>query len=243
MKVYSNGNLPGSALALIPGTNQYIAVDLLPQVNALRAAFRAHFGKNLRVTDGYRSLAGQVAARNRYLAGKGAYAVPPGTSNHGLGRAIDFGSNVNVLNSPEHKWMVANAPRFGFVWLKRAGNGSIEPWHFDGSVIPASNYQTPTPSKTVNPPALSVPVAPKRIEDDDMKDILIALYLKNMGRLPDPAGASAYISAVATGTKTWAQVDTELQGSPESKAFAALGSEETRNRQRAAAAGNWVVGF
>lgn len=137
---YQNGRLPASALALIPGTNQRIAFELLYQVVALRAAFKAHFGKNLAVTDGYRDEAGQVAARNRYLSGKGAYAVPPGTSNHGWGKAIDFGSRVNILGTDEHDWMVANAPKFGFVWLRKAGNGSIEPWHFDGSAVPASNY-------------------------------------------------------------------------------------------------------
>lgn len=226
---YQNGKLPGSALALIPGTNQYIAVDLLPQVNALRAAFRAHFGKDLRITDGYRSLAGQVAARNRHLSGKGAYAVPPGTSNHGLGRAIDFGSNVNVLNSPEHKWMVANAPRFGFVWLKRAGNGSIEPWHFDGSVIPASNYSnTPT-----NPPVVARPEAPKPIEkieeEENPMDQIIAIYLRRIGYLPTPAAAAEYIAAVAIGETTWKQIDKNLQGTPEFRAFAALGSPEARD--------------
>ncbi len=137
---YANGRLPASALALIPGTGRYIAVELLPQVVALRAAFKARFGKDLVITDGYRSYEGQVAARNRYLNGQGAYAVPPGTSNHGLAKAIDFGSRVNILGSAEHNWMVENAPRFGFVWLRKAGNGSIEPWHFDGSAVPASNY-------------------------------------------------------------------------------------------------------
>lgn len=175
---YQNGRLPASALALIPGTSQRIAVELLDQVIALRAAFKAHFGKNLAVTDGYRDEAGQVAARNRYLSGKGAYAVPPGTSNHGWGKAIDFGSRVNILGTDEHDWMVANAPRFGFVWLRRAGNGSIEPWHFDGSAVPASNYidfpGVPS-APVVTPPAPIEENSLANFTAQDINDIVVSV--------------------------------------------------------------------
>lgn len=138
-----NGRLPGSDLAYITGTTRRILRDLVPQTDALRSAFLAHFGKSLVITDAYRTLQEQVDLKKQ----KGPFAATPGYSNHGWGRAIDFGSMVNVEGSPEYAWMKANAPKFGWShprWAEdhNPANGQQEPWHWEAAEapVPASNY-------------------------------------------------------------------------------------------------------
>ncbi len=86
-------------------------------------------GVNIRLTDSYRSYAQQVDVARR----KGIYGVRqpngrlglaarPGTSNHGLGSAVD----VNLGASPgAGAWLRANASRYGFRTIPR------EPWHWE----------------------------------------------------------------------------------------------------------------
>lgn len=158
----ANGRLPASSLATIPGTSRQIRADLVGAVAALRAAFQAHFGRPLTITDGYRPYAEQERIfRQRYTTSYArsakidhrtwqgmswwrlrgyASASTPGQSNHGWGQAIDFGSGVNAsLTSPEHRWMLANAPRFGWThpaWARRSPY--LEPWHWEG--VPVAGY-------------------------------------------------------------------------------------------------------
>src|SRR5690348_12429569 len=106
MPALENGRLDDALLGVIPGTSRKVLAQLVPQTAALRDAFQEHFGKPLVVTDAYRDFATQVQVKLE----KGPYAATPGKSNHGWGRAIDFGSMVNVEGSPEYLWMKANAP-------------------------------------------------------------------------------------------------------------------------------------
>ncbi|ACV09822.1 peptidase M15B and M15C DD-carboxypeptidase VanY/endolysin [Jonesia denitrificans DSM 20603] len=119
--------------------------------NRLAKAFEAHFGKPLRATDGYRTYAlqkkifqerydrmsigrgpyGDVRWWNggRWVRMRGAAAAVPGTSNHGLGLAVDFASGINTsFTSREYKWMSANAPAYG--WTNSEGASVNEPWHW-----------------------------------------------------------------------------------------------------------------
>lgn len=138
----ANGRLLASELALIPGTGEYIRKDLLPQLVALMRAFKARFGRDLRITDGYRSYDEQVALKIQkpYLAGT------PGTSKHGLGIAVDLGSGVQAsFTSPEHLWLRANGPAFGLFipsWAQQNGS-KPEQWHweFPNGVVRVANYQ------------------------------------------------------------------------------------------------------
>lgn len=139
----ANGRLLASELATIPGTNQKIRKDLLPQIVAFMGAFKARFGRNLRITDGYRTYEQQVAVK----ALKGWLAATPGTSNHGWGTALDLGSGIEAsFSSPEHLWARANGPAFGLflpTWARQGGS-KPEQWHFEFSsgVVPVSNYQS-----------------------------------------------------------------------------------------------------
>lgn len=177
---YANGVLPASVLAYIPGTFKQLLAQLIPQTDALRSAFAAYFGKPLLITDAYRDLATQVTLKIT----KGDYAATPGTSNHGWGRAIDFGSNVNVDGSPEHLWMVANAPAYGWThpaWAAdwNPANGQHEPWHWEASVY-AVNYP-----RAVVPTVIDVPTVtpPTPVQEDDMFSDTDRALLQNVENL------------------------------------------------------------
>ena len=185
----SNGQLPRDQLGNIPGTAQQVRKDLVTQTGALRAAFEKRFGKPLTITDSYRPYSVQERIfRQRYttswvtgidprrwlgvtwwrLPGTAAASVP-GTSNHGWGQAIDFGSGVNVGNSPEHRWMVENAPRFGWSWPLWARRSPMyEPWHFEATAVPVSNYREFLAGQGVTVPGATppTPIAPILLEED-----------------------------------------------------------------------------
>ena len=61
------------------------------------------------------------------------WAASPGTSQHGLGRALDLCGGINSFGSPAHLWMKQNAPLFGWfhpAWAEP--DGSLpEPWHWE----------------------------------------------------------------------------------------------------------------
>lgn len=132
---HKNGQIPLSALALIPNTNkQYIKKSLLPGLQALRAAFKKHFGTQLDIVEAYRDLRRQENLRYAWVHHYPGYnlAAIPGTSLHGWALSVDFGSGVNIYGSAEKKWMDKHAPAYGFL---PTGNGfdPREAWHFDGT--------------------------------------------------------------------------------------------------------------
>ena len=133
---YQNGRIPASALCPVPS-----APSLLLECHAaaafdqLNTAFRAVFGQDIGITDGYRSYDEQVACR----AEKGNLCADPGTSNHGWAKAVDIGAccDVNTGSGPAFDWLTANAGRFGWVhpaWAQANGS-KPEPWHWEyGSI-------------------------------------------------------------------------------------------------------------
>ena len=90
-----------------------------------------------------------------------AAAASPGTSNHGLGLAIDvaldgYGGAAKPI-TPQLPWMVAHAATYGFAW-----ESDSEPWHIrynPGDNIPQAVLDFE------NPPA---PPDPVQQEDTDM---------------------------------------------------------------------------
>lgn len=134
-----NGRLPDSDLEVTylyyPGTTngRRLLDAAAPYAEAMALAFYLHFGKPLYATDGYRDRETQVVLYNKYLNGTGAPAAVPGTSNHGLGKALDLASNINVFGTPEHKWMRENAGKYGWAhpYWARQGGGREEAWHWE----------------------------------------------------------------------------------------------------------------
>lgn len=70
-----------------------------------------------------------------YLKKGKSPAGVPGTSNHGLGLAIDLGilvkGNIASLNDKAIKWLCANAPKYGFyLQVSDPKNPEFEIWHW-----------------------------------------------------------------------------------------------------------------
>jgi LAS superfamily LD-carboxypeptidase LdcB len=124
---YRNGRIPSNALTDVGGGHKLYGHAARAFLEMKAAARRD--GVNLRLTDSYRTYAAQVDVARR----KGIYGVRqpngrlglaarPGTSNHGLGAAVD----VNLGASPgAERWLRANAAQFGYRTIPR------EPWHWE----------------------------------------------------------------------------------------------------------------
>ena len=130
LAAYANGRVPASALCPIAfATGQQLRCDAADALAQLNVSYRAQFGANLVVTDSYRSYAAQVTC----TATKGSLCATPGTSNHGLGVAVDLGGGMQQSGSKQHAWMTAHAGEFGFDlpdWAGPSGN-KPEPWHWE----------------------------------------------------------------------------------------------------------------
>lgn len=137
---YDNGRIDAAALAPIPWTSGsgydrpfYLRPDAARALTEMNNAYRAEFGSNLPINDGYRDFDGQVAAKARYGGG----AATPGTSNHGWALAIDIGTpnrRVIAFYDRTYNWLVANAGAYGWVhpdWAKPGGVGPDEAWHWE----------------------------------------------------------------------------------------------------------------
>lgn len=126
-----NGNLPstalGKALGFAPGSGVGATGGLL-QTAAAKAwnlAYQASGGA-LRLTEGYRDLAGQQYRWSLFKKG-GNLAAPVGTSKHGYGLAADVAGGQG--------WLRANGAKYG--WANTGlGFAQREPWHFEYRGVP-----------------------------------------------------------------------------------------------------------
>jgi murein DD-endopeptidase MepM/ murein hydrolase activator NlpD len=124
-----NGQIAEASLCPVAQGTQMLRCDAAVDYRLMDAAFEGHFGVQLCITDSYRSL--QV--QQQLAKTKPRLAAVPGTSNHGWGLAVDLCGGVDTFATPEHQWLVANAPRFGWdhpAWAEAGGNRP-EPWHFE----------------------------------------------------------------------------------------------------------------
>ena len=127
---YANGFLPPEVLCpLTVGSGHRLRADAARAFNRMAEAY------DLCITDSYRSYGAQVDVYAR----KPGLAAVPGTSNHGLGVAVDLCGGVETFGTPAYRWMKANAPRYGWVhpsWAEPGGSRP-EPWHWEFVGIPA----------------------------------------------------------------------------------------------------------
>jgi D-alanyl-D-alanine carboxypeptidase len=103
-------------------------------------------GLNLMLSSGYRSYTYQVNLYNDYVSTQGqvtadTQSARPGYSEHQTGLAVDVeptSKNCEVEacfgDTPEGKWVAANAYKYGFIVRYQADNQAItgyepEPWH------------------------------------------------------------------------------------------------------------------
>lgn len=123
--------------------------DVLPDLQRLLAAAAADpaAGGQILALSCHRSIARQQAVFCREgltPAGDRAISVaPPGHSEHATGYALDFAfrprrnncpdAEACIAATPAFRWLVVNAPRFGFEMSFPAGNAQgvkWEPWHW-----------------------------------------------------------------------------------------------------------------
>lgn len=126
---YANGRLPSSVLCTVPGSGEALRADAAVAFVRLANAYEAHFGTQICLTDGYRTLAEQKAVRRA----KPRLAARPGTSEHGWGLAVDLACGVESFRSAQHAWMVQHAQSYGWhlpTWARRGGS-KPEPWHWE----------------------------------------------------------------------------------------------------------------
>ena len=133
---YQNGRIPVTALCPVP-SRPALQLDCgaAAAFDQLNTAFKAQFGRDIGVTDGYRSYDEQVQCRLE----KGSLCANPGTSNHGWGKAVDIGAccGVNSGAGAAFDWLTANAGRYGWnhpAWAQ-AGGSKPEPWHWEYGAI------------------------------------------------------------------------------------------------------------
>jgi hypothetical protein len=129
ISIYPNGQIPESLLCpLIGAPGHLLRADAAYAFNQMSLAYAAEFGAPICVTDSYRDLAGQIAVK----AAKPGLAARPGTSRHGLGRAVDLCGGIQSFGTAQHVWMQQHAPEYGWydpLWA-RADGSKPEPWHF-----------------------------------------------------------------------------------------------------------------
>lgn len=121
----ANGRLPASALASIPGGR--LEHNAAKAWNAMCAEARARHNVEIRPAgprSSYRTFAEQQHFWNLYISGRGNLAARPGTSNHGLGLAVDLadggrGAMRRVIDQI--------GSRYG--WAKKWSDAAHEPWH------------------------------------------------------------------------------------------------------------------
>jgi hypothetical protein len=125
-----NGRLDASELHSISGGwdgREFSLIEPAAESFEKMRAAAAADGIDLRVIDAYRSWEVQARAYEDYLAGrKKAHVLPPGTSEHGKGMAIDV-TNGAILDKgdPEWSWLQENAQQFGWHPI------SNEAWHWE----------------------------------------------------------------------------------------------------------------
>ena len=123
-----NGLLPASSLCTLFDGHTQLRADAAVALATLDEAYVAKFGSDMCLESGYRTLAQQYAVK----AERGGLAATPGTSNHGLGLAVDFCSRET--SGARWAWLKENGPLYGFQnpsWAQYGGGGPHEPWHWE----------------------------------------------------------------------------------------------------------------
>jgi len=140
------------------GNNTRIRKSVAPSLQAMIAAAKAE-GISLRPISCFRTehyqgwlfcrhvcdpngrLCGKCQGRQQTEAERARVSAPGGYSEHATGYAVDFGDGnatrtdfeVAFADTAAGRWLMANAPRYGFELSYPPGNAqgvSYEPWHW-----------------------------------------------------------------------------------------------------------------
>lgn len=114
---YTNGSVPTELLCTVPWASSFqVYCPTLEPLKKLNEAYVNEFGKNISFASAYRA-----GFQNR--------------SFHGWGMAIDLNGSNGLMDfgDREYKWMVVNAPKFGWYhpfWAGVSGSNP-EAWHWE----------------------------------------------------------------------------------------------------------------
>ncbi|PAK96743.1 D-alanyl-D-alanine carboxypeptidase [Brevibacterium casei] len=122
----SNGQLPDEWLCDLGKGGHKLRADAAVSFAEMNAAYKKETGKEIPITDSYRSLEGQVSVAGR----KPGLSARPGTSMHGWGIALDLGGGTESKTGP-WDWLVKNAGKFGWENPDWAKSSKYEPWHWE----------------------------------------------------------------------------------------------------------------
>lgn len=123
----TNGQLPDSWLCNLGIGDHKLRQDAAVSFAKMNAAYKAETGKDLELTDTYRSLEAQQSVAGR----KPGLAARPGTSLHGMGLAIDFGGGAASASGPLYDWLVKHGHEYGWENPDWAKSSKYEPWHWE----------------------------------------------------------------------------------------------------------------
>lgn len=124
----ANGQLSRDDLCTLWNGDEQLRADAASALAEMNLAFRARFGRDMCVTDGYRTLTEQRIVKRQ----KGGLAAVPGRSNHGWGLAIDL--CPTDTRGEAWDWISENGSVYGWenpAWAQRSGSGPYEPWHWE----------------------------------------------------------------------------------------------------------------
>lgn len=138
MAQLKNGQLPDFLLAPVPwAPAKLLAPPAVADLAALSEGFRAEFGHDVIVNEGYRTFETQVAYKKRTKLPPSdplhlASAATPGTSVHGWGQAVDLG-RLGGFESDRYAWLAENTAthRWHQPALYQRDGGHPEPWHWE----------------------------------------------------------------------------------------------------------------
>ena len=124
---YPNGLLPAEALCELYD-DKFLRADAAVDFLELNMKYVERFGENMCITSAYRDLPNQHRV---YAEQPPGFAAVPGTSNHGLGQAIDLGCGIQNFRSERWNWMETNGADYGWIHPAWAKSNPFEPWHWE----------------------------------------------------------------------------------------------------------------
>lgn len=125
---YPNGLLPQDALCELHEDDHSLRADAAIDFLKMNEAYTKEFGNDICLTSSYRDLSNQQRV---YVEQPPGNAAVPGTSNHGLGQAVDLCGGVQNEGTPQFNWLEANSTDYGWFHPQWAYSSPFEPWHWE----------------------------------------------------------------------------------------------------------------
>lgn len=124
---FPNGLIPSKYQCKLPQKGETLRADAALAFYKLNAAYKKEFGRDMCVTDSYRSLADQ----QKIYYQRPGFAAIPGRSNHGLGTAVDLCGGVQNAGSAQFNWLEDHSRKYGWFHPRWAYSSPFEPWHWE----------------------------------------------------------------------------------------------------------------